>query len=81
MLNIKIIGADSINSRRLEEIVLSVADSMDLQVEVAHITDARELVKWSAHQLPALAINEHVVCAGRIPMDEEIASYLLSEPA
>lgn len=81
MLNIKIIGADSINSRRLEEIVLSVADSMDLLVEVAHVNEARELVKWNAHQLPALAVNNHVVCAGRIPMDEEVASYLLSQPA
>jgi hypothetical protein len=81
MLQVKIIGADSINSRRLEEIVLSVADSMDIQVEVTHLSDAREVVKWNAHQLPALAINEHVVCAGRIPMDEEVASYLLSQPA
>ena len=81
MLNVKIIGADSINSRRLEEIVLSVADSMDLSVEVSHIIDAQGIAKWNAHSLPALAINDHVVCAGRIPMDEEVASYLLSEPA
>ena len=81
MLNIKIIGADSINSRRLEEIVLSVADSMDLQIEVFHVSDAHGIAKWAAHGLPALVVNEHVVCAGRIPMDEEVASYLLSQPA
>ncbi len=81
MMNIKIIGADSINSRRLEEIVLSVADSMDLSVEVTHINDAQGIAKWNTHPLPALAVNEHVVCAGRIPMDEEVASYLLSQPA
>lgn len=81
MLHVKIIGADSINSRRLEELVLSVADSMDLSVEVAHVTESRDLMKWDARQLPALAINDHVVCAGRLPIDEEVAQFLLTQPA
>lgn len=81
MLHIKIIGADSINSRRLEELVLNVADSMDLAVNVAHINEAAEIGKWDSKKLPALAINDHIVCAGRIPLDEEVAQFLLSEPA
>lgn len=81
MLNIKIIGADSINSRRLEEIVLSVADSMALEVTVSHISDANDMARLRVKQTPALVVNDHVVCAGRIPMDEEVASYLLSQPA
>lgn len=81
MLKVTLIGADSINSRRLEELVLSVADSMDLSVEVAHVTEPDEIAKWNVKQTPALAVNSHVVCAGRLPIDEEIAQILLTEPA
>lgn len=81
MLNVKIIGADSSDSRRLEEMVLDVADSMALDVTVSHVSDAGEMAKWQVAQMPALVVNERVVCAGRIPMNEEVASYLLSEPA
>jgi len=81
MLKVILIGADSINSRQLEDLILSVADSMDLSVEVAHVTQADEIAKWNVKQTPALAVNGHVVCAGRIPIDEEIAQMLLTQPA
>lgn len=81
MLNIKVLGGDAAANKQIEELVLSVADSMALDVKVTHSSDANEIAKWQVKQTPALVVNDHFVCAGRIPMDEEVASYLLSQPA
>ena len=81
MMNCKVFDTDAAQCRRLEELILNVADSMDLPVQVMHVTDASDIAKWQIKQLPALVINEHLVFAGRIPLDEEVAQILLTQPA
>jgi hypothetical protein len=81
MMNCKVFSADVAQCHRFEELILNVADSMELPVQVTHVTDAGEIAKWQIKQQPALVINEHLVCAGRIPLDEEIAQILLTQPA
>jgi small redox-active disulfide protein 2 len=81
MLNVKVLGAGCANCKRLEESVLRVADSMDLTVSLEHVTDMAEIAQWDVMKTPGLVINDRVVCAGRIPQDEELAQMLLAEPA
>lgn len=81
MLNIKVLGAGCANCKRLEESVLRVAGSMDIPVQMEHVTDAAEIAQWDVLKTPGLVVNDKVVSAGRIPQDEEIAQMLLSEPS
>jgi small redox-active disulfide protein 2 len=81
MLNIKVLGAGCANCKRLEQSVLRVADSMELSIELEHVTDFAEIAQWNILKTPGLVINDKVVCAGRIPQDEELAQMLLAEPA
>lgn len=81
MLNIKVLGAGCANCKRLEESVLRVADSMDLAIVLEHVTDVAEIAQWDVMKTPGLVVNDKVVCAGRIPQDEELVQMLLAEPA
>lgn len=81
MLNIKVLGAGCANCKRLEESVLRVADSMDLSIQLEHVTDYAEIAQWNIMKTPGLVVNDKLMSAGRIPQDEEIVQMLLTEPA
>ena len=81
MLNVKVLGSGCANCKRLEQSVRRVAELMDLPIELEHVTDYAEISKWNILQTPGLVVNDKVVCAGRIPQDEEITRLLLTQPA
>lgn len=81
MPNVKVLGSGCANCKRLEQSVHRVADSMALPVDIEKVTDYAEIMKWNILRTPGLVVNDKLVAAGRIPRDEDLARFLLSEPA
>mgnify|MGYP005838055013 CR=1 FL=1 len=78
MLRIKVLGAHCFNCVWLEQTVREVLDEMTLSLpcELVHVTDAFEVASYGVLRLPALVINERVMCAGRLPTREQIAAWI-----
>jgi len=76
MLTIKILGPGCPNCHKVEENARIAVTYMGVQAEFTKISDYQEIQKYQILGTPGLVINDKVVCAGRIPEESEILTWL-----
>ena len=76
MLIIKVLGGGCENCKQVETISRKAVASMGFQAEIIKVTDWAEIKKYPILGTPGLVINEKVVCAGRIPSEAEVTTWL-----
>ncbi len=78
MLKVKVLGSGCENCKKVEGIARKVVVMMGMQAEVIKVTDWAEIKKYPILGTPGLVINEKVVCAGRIPTEAEVTTWLVN---
>jgi small redox-active disulfide protein 2 len=78
MLAVKVLGSGCENCKKVEEIARRVITTMGMEAEVIKVTDWSEIKKYPILGTPGLVINEKVVCAGRIPSEAEVTTWLVN---
>ena len=78
MLTIKVLGSGCENCKKVEGIARKVVVMMGMHAEVIKVTDWAEIKKYPILGTPGLVINEKVVCAGRIPTEAEVTTWLVN---
>jgi small redox-active disulfide protein 2 len=76
MLNIKVLGSGCANCKRLETITKQAVSKLGVEAEVIKVTEYPEIMKYNILSTPGLVVNEKVVCAGRVPNEAEVTTYL-----
>lgn len=78
MLKVKVLGSGCENCKKVEGIARKVVTTMGMQAEVIKVTDWDEIRKYPILGTPGLVVNEKVVCAGRIPTEAEVTTWLVN---
>jgi small redox-active disulfide protein 2 len=78
MLIVKVLGSGCENCKKVEGIARRVISSMGLAANIVKVTDWAEIKKYPILGTPGLVINEKVVCAGRIPSEAEVTTWLVN---
>ena len=76
MLTIKVLGGGCENCKKVEAISRKVIAAMAVEAEVIKVTEYLEIIKYRILATPGLVINEKVVCAGRIPSEAEVTTWI-----
>jgi small redox-active disulfide protein 2 len=76
LLTIKILGSGCPNCKRVEAIAHKAVEMMGMQAEFIKVTDYNQIMQYNILSTPGLVINEKLVCAGRIPNQSEVTTWL-----
>jgi len=78
MLKIKILGPGCENCMKVEAVARLSVTHMGMQAEIVKVSDWAEIKKYPILATPGLVINEKLVCAGRIPNEAEVTTWLVN---
>jgi small redox-active disulfide protein 2 len=76
-IRIAVLGPGCFNCAKLERDVRDVMAEIHLAGDLTHITDVREIARYGVMGVPALVINDRVVCAGTMPHRNKIKEWLI----
>jgi small redox-active disulfide protein 2 len=76
MLTIKVLGPGCQNCQNLASQTVRAVNTLSIEAKVEKVTDHAEIMKYKVLATPGLVINEKVVCAGRVPSEAEITTFL-----
>lgn len=78
MLTVKVLGSGCENCKKVETIARQAVGKLGMQAEFVKVTDWGEIQKYPILVTPGLVINEKLVCAGRIPNQAEVTTWLVN---
>ena len=76
MLTIKVLGPGCANCKRVEQLTRKAVQQLDVEADIQKVTNHAEILDMGVLSTPGLAINDQVVCKGRIPSLDEITGYI-----
>ncbi len=76
MLTIKVLGPGCENCKKVEARARQALAAFGAEAQVIKVTDWAEIKKYPILATPGLVVNEKVVCAGRIPSEAEVTTWL-----
>lgn len=76
MKSVKILGSGCANCRKLEAVAREAAAGAGVEAEFVKVTDLQAIMAYDLLSTPGLAIDERLVCSGRIPTQAEVRQWL-----
>jgi len=78
MISIKVLGSGCPNCKKVESIARQAVEMMGLDAEIVKVTDINKIMEYNIISTPGLVINEKLVCAGRIPSEAEVTTWMVN---
>ncbi|MGZ8784657.1 MAG: thioredoxin family protein [Acidimicrobiia bacterium] len=75
-MNLKVLGSGCANCRTLEARAIDALNTLGVDALVEKVTDYREIASYGVMSTPALAIDDQVVLAGRVPTVAELVDLI-----
>lgn len=76
MLTIKVLGPGCANCQKVEQIAKQVVATLSVDATIQKVTEREEMMVYRILATPGLVVNEKLVCAGRIPSEAEVTTWI-----
>ena len=75
-LTIKVYGSGCKGCRTLHQNVIDALAEMNIVADVQYVTDMQKIMETGVMTLPALAVNDRIVSAGKVLSVADVKKYL-----
>jgi small redox-active disulfide protein 2 len=75
-MELKVLGSGCANCRTLEARTIDALHTLGVDAPVEKVTDYGEIASYGVMSTPALAIDDEVVLAGRVPTVAELVDLI-----
>jgi small redox-active disulfide protein 2 len=75
-MRILVLGSGCANCTRTADLARSVAEEMAVDATVEKVTDIAQIMRYQVLATPGLVIDGKVVCAGRVPLRQEVMTWV-----
>ena len=75
-LTIKVYGSGCKGCKSLHQNVIDALAEMNIAADVQYITDMQKIMETGVMSLPALAVNDRIVSAGKVLSVTDVKKYL-----
>lgn len=75
-MDIKVLGAGCANCNKLEQMVFDVLAEHNIDANVMHVTDVKEIVSMGVMGTPALVIDGQVKFSGVVPSKAKLTEII-----
>lgn len=75
-MHLKVLGSGCANCRTLESRTVEALHTLGVEAAVDKVTDYGEIASYGVMSTPALAIDDAVVLAGRVPTVAELVELI-----
>ena len=78
IIEIKIVGANCSNGRRLKKIIEKVSLQNHVDITICELNNKSDQKRYNVSMVPALVIDEKIISQGKILSDKEIKKLILT---
>ncbi|MBR6295802.1 MAG: TM0996/MTH895 family glutaredoxin-like protein [Treponema sp.] len=75
-LTVKVYGSGCKGCQTLHQNVIDALSEMNVAADIQYITDMQKIMETGVMSLPALAVNEKIVSAGKVLSVTDIKKFL-----
>jgi small redox-active disulfide protein 2 len=76
MVKIEVLGSGCANCQRLEMLAREAVAKLGIEAQVEHVTDIKVIMARGVMATPGLAVNDKLVCTGRVPSASEVMALI-----
>jgi small redox-active disulfide protein 2 len=77
-MNIKILGTGCAKCHQLEQVTRDVVKELAIDATVEEVKDIKKIMNYHILTTPGLAINEELVCSGKVPSKAEVTQFIIN---
>jgi small redox-active disulfide protein 2 len=78
-VEIRVLGSGCPRCHELEKRTIDVLAELNVEADIAKVTDMRKIMEYKIMATPGLVINGKVKSSGRIPSKDEIRKWIEEE--
>jgi small redox-active disulfide protein 2 len=78
MLSIKVLGPGCANCVQVAQVAQRAVEALGIEARIEKVTEQAQIHQYPILATPGLVVNEQLVCAGRIPTQAEVTTWLTS---
>ena len=75
----KVLGPGCSSCDKLMKDLLELLTEMNIAADVEHVRDLNKIAEFGLVAVPALVLNDMVICSGKVPHKKKLKELILSE--